>query len=192
MNVQPADTHVAHNTEPAAVMPLADYFKSINQDVTGALQVDGHYHGWVAPDIIEQYGLQGDADAAWEAEGGGAFSFKIDKRAIPAALRAKGWSDAKAFSATQLRKNPNAYFYRHVAPHQSQAQGEWSEEEHAAFLKVAKEQGVGDKWGLFASHIGQRVGYQCSAYYREVIIPSGLVMDPRWRMTRTGKAVYVG
>ncbi len=40
--------------------------------------------------------------------------------AIPPALRGKGWSDARAFAATQLRKNPNSYFYRHVAPHQVQ------------------------------------------------------------------------
>lgn len=41
--------------------------------------------------------------------------------AIPPALRSKGWSDARAFAATQLRKNPNSYFYRHVAPHEVQA-----------------------------------------------------------------------
>lgn len=139
--------------------------------------------------------------------------------AIPAAQRARGWSDARAFSHTQLVKNPNAYFYRHVAPHEQQvggvprpsfngahapraavvcpsiakasgfsprrlrleqpclnprvrrplppqAQGEWIEEEHQAFVETARAHGVGDKWGLFASHLPQRVGYQCSAYYR--------------------------
>ncbi len=40
--------------------------------------------------------------------------------AIPAHLRSKGWSDARAFAHTQLRKNPNVYFYRHVAPHEQQ------------------------------------------------------------------------
>lgn len=39
---------------------------------------------------------------------------------VPAHLRVKGWSEAKAFAATMLRKNPNTYFYRHVAPHESQ------------------------------------------------------------------------
>jgi hypothetical protein len=48
-----------------------------------------------------------------------------------------------------------------------QAQGEWSEEEHQLFLATAAAHGVGDKWGLFASHLLQRVGYQCSAYYRQ-------------------------
>ena len=60
-----------------------------------------------------------------------------------------------------------------------QAQGEWTEEEHALFLSTARAHGCGDKWGLFASYIPQRVGYQCSAYYRrapscllEVRLPS--------------------
>lgn len=39
---------------------------------------------------------------------------------VPAHLRVKGWSEAKAFAATMLRKNPNTYFYRHVAPHETQ------------------------------------------------------------------------
>ena len=39
---------------------------------------------------------------------------------MPAALKAKGWSDARAFSHTQLLKNPNSYFYRHVEPSEVQ------------------------------------------------------------------------
>lgn len=34
--------------------------------------------------------------------------------------------------------------------------------------------------------------YQASAFYREVAIPSGWILDPRFRMTRGGKAVFVG
>lgn len=41
---------------------------------------------------------------------------------IPKDLKAQGWSSARAFAATQLRKNPNAFFYRHTAPHLEQAQ----------------------------------------------------------------------
>ena len=103
-----------------------------------------------------------------------------------------------------------------------QAHGEWTQEEHDLFLETAKRFGVGDKWGLFSSYIPQRVGYQCrlllelcfpsplsgsdlmpsrvrlsdcclcSAYYREVMIPQGLILDPKFRMSRNGKAVYVG
>lgn len=47
-------------------------------------------------------------------------------------------------------------------------QGDWTEEEHDKFLDTARKYGVGDKWGLFASHVGTRVGYQCSAYYTQV------------------------
>ena len=39
------------------------------------------------------------------------------------------------------------------------------------FGQVAKLYGCGNKWGLFASHIPHRVGYQCSATYRNIIIP---------------------
>ena len=74
----------------------------------------------------------------------------------------------------------------------AQAQGDWTEEEHELFLKTARAFGVGDKWGLFASHIPARVGYQCSAYYRDTIIPQGLILDRRFRMTQAGKAVFVG
>ena len=41
--------------------------------------------------------------------------------------------------------------------------------------------------------IPQRVGYQCSAFYRDVAIPQGWVVDRRYRMPRGGgRAVYVG
>lgn len=134
--------------------------------------------------------------------------------AIPAAAKAKGWSDAKAIASTQLLKNPNQYFYRHTAPHLPQAQGDWSDEEHELFVATMREHGVGDKWyaavavssstwamhhavddahrGLFASYIPNRVGYQCSAYYRDVIVPSGLVLDDHYRLTQGGKAQHVG
>ena len=77
-------------------------------------------------------------------------------------------------------------------PHPLQAQGEWTAEEHALFLATARAQGAGDKWGLFASHIPQRVGYQCSAYYRDVMLPQGLIIDPRFKISRGGRAHYVG
>jgi hypothetical protein len=32
-----------------------------------------------------------------------------------------GWSSIRIKSAKELRKNPNAYFYRHVASHEHQA-----------------------------------------------------------------------
>lgn len=74
----------------------------------------------------------------------------------------------------------------------AQAFGDWSDEEHKLFLDTAQKHGVGDKWGLFASYIPQRVGYQCSAYYRDVIIPACLILDPRFKLSPQGKAVFAG
>ena len=141
-------------------------------------------------------------------------------------------------------------------PAQAHAKGAWTEEEHQTFLETARAHGAGNKWGLFASHLRNRVGYDCSAYYRSVMIPSvspqedaphlhgplpppvdalpaamatgassatsqaqmgvhssccnfcpppppppppplapraqGLILDPSFKMTASGKAVYVG
>ncbi|GFR43213.1 hypothetical protein Agub_g4256, partial [Astrephomene gubernaculifera] len=158
----------------------------------GHFRTDGRFTGWVAPDVAEQLGLAGSAAEAWEQGGGGAFQRKIKKSDVPSHLKAKGWSDARAFAAGQLHKNPNAYFYRHTAPGLDQAQGEWTQEEHDLFVATARKYGVGDKWGLFASYIPSRVGYQCSAYYTQVIIPSGLILDSRYRMDAWGDAVFCG
>jgi len=40
----------------------------------------------------------------------------------------------------------------------AQAQGEWTQDERRVFLEIARMHGAGDKWGLFASHLRQRVG----------------------------------
>lgn len=57
-----------------------------------------------------------------------------------------------------LNINPNAYFYRHVAPGETQKMGEWfqatvaerisgewSQEEYDLFIEVARRYGCGDK-----------------------------------------------
>jgi hypothetical protein len=67
-----------------------------------------------------------------------------------------------------MLKNPNGYFYRHCEPGEAQAAGGWTEAEVDLFVRVAERWGAGDKWGLFSSHIPKRVGYQCSAVYRQV------------------------
>lgn len=93
-------------------------------------------------------------------------------------------------AVANFRKNPNQYFYRNVAPDETQHFAEWSEEEHERFMSTVRKYGAGDKWGLFSSYVRTRVGYQCSAYYREVILPKGLVLDSRFKMRRDGTAVY--
>lgn len=179
----------------------------------------GRYTGWVNDGVRSRLGIAADAAAAWEGGGGGAF-----ERRPP-----KGES-AKEFARAQLRKNPNAYFYRHNPPGEETWQGEWGEarapgvdrrrrsrtgvhqsalfplslththtlplasaqDEVALFVSVATSHGCGDKWGLFASHVPHRVGYQCSAAYRHILLPRGLLRDDQYRMTLSGEAVYVG
>ncbi|KAJ1919128.1 hypothetical protein H4219_002177 [Mycoemilia scoparia] len=128
-----------------------------------AIKVTGHYTGWINPELVDKYGLESSAKDAWEKNGGGKFSFKdplgigkIKKSSIPA-----GWSEAKFVSSKLFKKNPNSYFYRNLEPGVAQWTGDWDEEEKSTFLKVCKELGCGDKWGLFSSYLPHRVGYQC-------------------------------
>ncbi|KAF9909651.1 hypothetical protein EC991_008309 [Linnemannia zychae] len=164
-----------------------------------AIRVDGHYHGWLDPGVIERYGFEKSAKDAWEANGGGSFSFKdplgaqIDAVGTARSRTAKRPKhEAKMVAKGLFKKNPNAFFYRHNEPGQEQWTGDWTTEEQEIFLKVAAEHGCGDKWGLFASHIPHRVGYQCSNFYRQVVLPEGMVFDPNYEYTSRGKPIYCG
>lgn len=160
-----------------------------------AVRVNGHYTGWVEQGVMERMDICGNANDAWESEGGGAFSFKdplgtgkkLGKRSVPS-----GQSVAKYVSSKLLKKNPNAYFYRHTEPGVEQWAGDWTEEERQTFLTVAKKYGCGDKWGLFSTHIPHRVGYQCSNYYRQCVIPEGWIVDGNYRIDNSGHAIYIG
>lgn len=136
------------------------------------------FTGWVEESVRERLGIASSANEAWERNGGGKWS-----------RPAKG--QAKDHAKKMLYKNPNAYFYRHTAG-EEQINGDWSEDEIKQFVKVATKYGAGDKWGLFASHIPGRVGYQCSAAYRHIMLPRGLLRDDAWRMTMSGEAVWIG
>ncbi|KAG9069669.1 hypothetical protein KI688_008991 [Linnemannia hyalina] len=164
-----------------------------------AIRVDGHYHGWLDPGVIERYGFETNAKDAWEANGGGSFSFKdplglqSDTAGTSRSKTAKRPKhEAKMVAKGLFKKNPNAFFYRHNEPGQEQWTGDWTAEEQEIFLKVAAEHGCGDKWGLFASHIPHRVGYQCSNFYRQVVLPEGMVFDPNYEYTSRGKPIYCG
>ncbi|OUS48494.1 transcription factor, Myb superfamily [Ostreococcus tauri] len=136
------------------------------------------FTGWVEESVRERLGIASSANEAWERNGGGKWS-----------RPAKG--QAKDHAKKMLYKNPNAYFYRHTVG-EEQINGDWSEDEIKQFVKVATKYGAGDKWGLFASHIPGRVGYQCSAAYRHIMLPRGLLRDDAWRMTMSGEAVWIG
>jgi hypothetical protein len=195
--LQDGDDALDSSLDADFLLDLEDYFKVNNINASNAIKVDGHYRGWVSKDVAETYGLPLEYPGDDWIRSAGAAAASSTSTAGGSGKRGRkkggrgGGSDAKTKSSASLSYNPNAYFYRHVAPHQRQAQGEWTQEEHNKFMEVVREWGVGDNWGLFASHICQRVGYQCSAFYRDVIIPSGAVIDDRFKMTRTGKAVFV-
>ena len=88
------------------------------------------------------------------------------------------WSEAKRTSFETMETNPNAYFYRHVAPGQKKRTGAWDDAEKKLFLEVMKihppSQG---KWGLFAQHIPGRVGYQCRNFYHRLLESGELTGD---------------
>ncbi|RKP34915.1 hypothetical protein BJ085DRAFT_14701 [Dimargaris cristalligena] len=144
---------------------------------------------------MAKYEFEANAKDSWDKNGGGTFSFKnpLGEPEGPSATKSKsggrkrnvlnGWSSAKFVASKLFKKNPNAYFYRHNEPGTEQWTGDWTEEEKQLFLNTARDFGCGDKWGLFASYIPNRVGYQCSNYYRQVILPEGLVVDPNYRVS---------
>ncbi|KAJ2161119.1 hypothetical protein GGF46_001708 [Coemansia sp. RSA 552] len=175
------------------LVPAAQYFDA--SVVEKAIHVDGHYSGWVEEGAMARLGLAANATDAWEGQGGGKFSFKdplgtgkrLAKRAVP-----QGQSMAKFVASKLLKKNPNAYFYRHTEPSVEQWTGDWTDEERDIFLRVAREYGCGDKWGLFSTHIPHRVGYQCSNYYRQYVIPEGWIIDSNYYLDGSGHAEYVG
>ncbi|KAJ2081354.1 hypothetical protein H4R24_002412 [Coemansia sp. RSA 988] len=189
-----AEEHVIETGDISAVLaPAETHFSEVV--IKSAIRVSGHYSGWVEPETMARLGLSSNATEAWESQGGGKFSFKdplgtgkkLSKRTVPS-----GQSMAKYVASKLLKKNPNAYFYRHTEPGVEQWTGDWTNEERDIFLTVAKEFGCGDKWGLFSTYIPHRVGYQCSNYYRQYVIPSGWIIDENYRIDSAGGAIYVG
>ncbi|KAF9948325.1 hypothetical protein BGZ72_009740 [Mortierella alpina] len=180
--------------DPANLMSGDLFFDKETRD--RAIRVDGHYKGWLNSEVMVKYGFEKSAEDAWEANGGGTFSFSDPSGSSTAGSSKKSARrpkhDAKMVAKAMFKKNPNSFFYRHNEPGQEQWTGDWTEPERELFLQVAREHGCGDKWGLFASHIPHRVGYQCSNFYRQVVLPEGLVFDPNYEYTSRGKPIYCG
>ena len=170
------------------VLDAVKYFHSIG--VTPKVVSEGHYSGWINPELIDKYGFASSAEEAWAQGGGGTFSYKN-----PGGNGSTGKVCAKEFARKMIFKNPNAYFYRHPAPgvpHRFDADFPWTKEEENKFVLLAKKYGCGDKWGLFATWFEGRVGYQCSQYYRKHMIKNGLIVDPSFAMSVSGEPIYVG
>ena len=157
------------------------------EGITPGPKMTGHFTGWVSDEARDALGLAASAEEAWNSNhadlGGGV---------VKTAFRTPKGESAKEFARKMMKKNPNAFFYRHNLPGEETKQGDWSPAEIDRFVEVAKTHGCGDKWGLFASHIPGRVGYQCSAAYRQKIIPAGLLMDDNFVLSASGCAAWVG
>lgn len=151
------------------------------------IQEHGSFIGWVEEDLRKKVGIASDRESAWESNGGGTFSFKT-----PTGVNILKSQSAKETARKMLFKNPNSYFYRHTAPGYDHWQGDWTEPENERFLEVAKVHGVGNKWGLFATYIPHRVGYQCSNYYRSHFVEGGIIWDGNFMLDKYGKSIYVG
>jgi len=91
----------------------------------------------------------------------------------------EGWSEARKKAFKNVKKNPNAYYYRFNEPGEKQGNGAWSDEEHRLFMLRMKELGVNNKWGTFSMKIPGRVGYQCSNYYRQ-LVKEGTIVDSNY------------
>ncbi|CAO3587663.1 unnamed protein product [Absidia cylindrospora] len=168
-----------------------DYFDKATRD--NAVRTDGKFTGWVNADLIEKYQFEMSAQEAWEKNGGGKFSYKDPLgNGTKRKTGGTGRNSAKAIAHMMFKKNPNMYFYRHNEPGVEQWTGDWTDEEKELFMTVTRKYGCGDKWGLFASYIPHRVGYQCSNYYRSIILPSGIVFDDNYEYSPSGKPFYVG
>jgi hypothetical protein len=111
------------------------------------------------------------------------------------------WSSARLNAWALRHSNPNAYYYRFTGmcsdgskpqcsqilatdPNVPQGMGDFSREEHAQFMKRVEEfransWHIGNCWGLFSLTLPRRVGYQCSNYYRKLLL-EGVLSDPTY------------
>ena len=101
----------------------------------------------------------------------------------------RGWSSARIRAYNCIKENPNAYYYRFNAPGESQVNGPWSREERERFLKRLSECGADGNWGIFATKIPGRVGYQCANFYRK-LLSEGVVKDSSYYKDSWGKWHY--
>lgn len=87
----------------------------------------------------------------------------------------ESYSQVRKDSFRQMFSKPNAFFYRNRPPGDPQRNGKFTEEEEAQFLERLKyfreELGIMEgQWGLFAVPLRGRLGYQCSQFFRELLL----------------------
>jgi hypothetical protein len=101
------------------------------------------------------------------------------------------WSPVHRRSYLRRKCDENGYLYRNPPVGVERKFGPWTAEEKAAFLarlaETRKDQTTVDgKWGLFSLALPGRVGYQCSNFYR-LLIMAGEVEDSRYSIGEDGK-----
>jgi hypothetical protein len=104
------------------------------------------------------------------------------------------WSEAHQESYLKGKRNPNTYFYRNLAPGETQKNGGWDEEEKELFLRRLEEMkrkypNEKGQWGIFSQAIPGRVGYQCSNFYRK-LVASGEIQAPEYEFDDKGKLKF--
>lgn len=82
----------------------------------------------------------------------------------------EGWSKARIKAYQKIDVNPNSYYYRFNKPGEKQRHGLWTKEESENFMRRLEEVGADGQWGIFSMAIPGRVGYQCSNYYRRLLM----------------------
>eukprot|EP01117_Protostelium_nocturnum_P011188 TRINITY_DN4062_c0_g1_i1.p1 TRINITY_DN4062_c0_g1~~TRINITY_DN4062_c0_g1_i1.p1 ORF type:complete len:474 (-),score=194.20 TRINITY_DN4062_c0_g1_i1:27-1448(-) len=115
------------------------------------------------------------------------------KMRLDTALKQKnfeGWSVARKKAWDLRGTNPNAYYYRFNDPGEEQRSGAWTKAEMELFNKRMAEVGVDGRWGVFAMTIPGRVGYQCSNFYRHLIVTKQL-KDDNYVVDEKGKIHFL-
>jgi hypothetical protein len=101
-----------------------------------------------------------------------------------------GWSEARIKAYKAIDSKPNTYYYRFNAPGEEQRTGAWTTAERKLFFDRLAEIGADGQWGIFSMTIPGRVGYQCSNFYRQLVV-NGEVHDPNYVIDEKGKVHYL-
>ncbi|KAI8075696.1 hypothetical protein BDF21DRAFT_423496 [Thamnidium elegans] len=67
------DPRLLELIDEGRLLTAQEYFSKEIRDT--AIIVDGHFQGWVNPEIIKRHGIETSASEAWEKNGGGTYSY---------------------------------------------------------------------------------------------------------------------
>ena len=146
-----------------------------------AVRVDGRFKGWIEQKVALKLNLPSS-----RAE----FQKSLDVT-LKNTETSEAWRDLKITGYNRLAVDPNTFFFNNTGDGLI-ATGEWRSDEIALFLRIAEIYGCGDNWGLFSTHIPNRVGYQCARMYKIYFLKNGLIHDPNhvFALT-TGHPIYL-